>query len=535
MEYQADQWRRTRQLQVLIVRVSVILIGFLTAALVIVILWPVRSALERREESEFGVQAQLVQLEVRSYFDQTLQLSLQLPSRTRIREELVAYLSGKRTLDSYVEFTQPKLQDAVDASPGMVATFRFGPEGEPLTGAYVSAQELPPVRLESREALVMPDMPTIRDQSVVLVQVPIEHPGYGLAGFDIVAVSVRGLRTSIQTSVRSMSNAVVTVATSEQDNPSVAITSSRSETASHDELRVLESLQRVAGTSAEAAVRIDVRSQARIAALDRVSPNWYLVVHQSEAVLFQSVSSDIRLFLIVVIVLGLSAVGVAGLVLGILSRRTLAETGQLSCIVDQQTEELTLLLNEVHHRVKNDIMLMNAFLSLKAADVDAPEAKEALAEAQKSLLAMGRVYELLHRSGDYGTVSLRPLFEGVVEQARAMSGGDHVLIDCEVDDVRVDRRTAVPLTIIVNELLTNAVKHGSGHNRTIRAFVTLTRDDGGDLTLSVSDDGERFEQPVLDGAYGFGLRMVQALAEQLGGQMIVSNEPAATVTVRVVS
>jgi len=518
-----------------IVRISVILIAALTVALVAVILFPVRSALERREESEFSVRSHLVLSEVQSYFDQAVQLSLQLPSRTRIREELVAYLSGERTRQSYIEFAQPKLQDAVDASPGMVAAFRYAPNGEPLTGAYVDPDRLPGVTLDASDPVVIPGTQAIRQQLVILVQVPIDHVGYGRAGFDIVAVSAEPLQMTTRSSARSMKGATVTIVAYDGRTANGAIRSAERADEEQTQLQAVTSLIAEMGHQTSQLRRLKIDGELRVASTERVRTNWYVVIHQRESVLFKSVRSDITAFLVVVILIGLSAVVVAGLVLRLLSRRTLAETGQLTRIVDEQTEQLELLLNEVHHRVKNDIMLMNSFLSLKAFDADAPEAQEALAEAQKTLLTMGRVYELLHRSGDYGAVSLKPLLEGLVIQARSISDESSVVIERCVEDVRVDRKTAVPLAIISNELLTNAVKYSSRDGGVVRVRVTLVRNELDGVTLTVSDDGVPFGRNVLEGEYGFGLRMVQALTDQLGGEVRLSNDPEPTAVVRIPS
>ncbi len=533
MQYQADQLRRTRRLQVQIVRISVILMALLTGALVVVILLPVRSALELREEREFGVRARLVCSEVEGYFDQSVQLALQVPSRTRIREELVAYLSGEGTRQSYIDFTQPKLQDAVDASPGMVAVFRYAPDGRPLIGAYTTSDELPEVILDARGPVVIPGTTTIRRQLVVLIQVPIDHAGYGLAGFDIVAVSAEPLRAAIRSSTKSMRGATVIVATSDGQTADVAVTSAEDTGSDQAVIQAVTILNPEVPKRSSEPLRFEIAGETRVAAIDRFRTGWYTIVHQSESVLFESVRADTGVFLVVVIVIGLSAVVVAGLVLGFLSRRTLAETGQLTQVVDEQTEQLKLLLNEVHHRVKNDITLMNSFLSLKALDADTPEAEEALAEAQKMLLTMGRVYELLHRSGDYGEVSLKPLFDGLVDQAMSISGEQRIAIDRHLGEFSVDTKTAIPLAIIANELLTNAAKYGAREEKTLGVRVSLDRVGEKGVSLTVSDDGPPFGRDVLAGEYGFGLRMVQALTDQLGGEMSLSNDPQPTAAVRV--
>jgi two-component sensor histidine kinase len=395
----------------------------------------------------------------------------------------------------------------------MVAAFRYAPDGTSLTGAYVTPDQLPDVLVDAQEAVVIPGTRTLREDVVILVQVPIDHVGFGRAGLDIVAVSTEPLQTSIRSSARSVRGATVVVAFSDGKSTNVAITSA-------DE------------HSAQLA-HPDVGDESRATAIKRFRTDWSTVVHQSESVLFESVRSDIRLFLVVVIVLGMSAVVVAGLVLGLLSRRTLAETGQLSRIVEEKTGQLTLLLNEVHHRVKNDIMLMNSFLGLKAAQARVPEAQEALADAQMTLLTMGRVYELLHRSGDYGSVSIESIIDGLVDQARGLSGEGRVTIERSVENISVDRRTAVPLAIIANELLTNAIKHSGQEGVPVRVRVTLEQDEHGDVTLVVADSGIPFNRQVLAGEFGFGLRMVQALTEQLGGELTLSNDPEPVVVLRV--
>jgi hypothetical protein len=272
--------------------ISVFLIAALTGALVVVILMPVQSAFELREEREFALRAQLLFSEVESYFDQSVQLALQVPSRTRIREELVSYLSGDVTRQSYIEFSQPKLQDAVDGSPGMVAVFRYAPDGRPLTGAYVTPDELPEVILDARNPVVIPGTTTIRRESVVLIQVPIDHGGYGLAGFDIVAVSAEPIRAAMSSSTESMRGATVIVATSDGTTADVALTSSEAPGSDQADLPAVAVLKAGVPDQSTDPLRFEIGGETRVAAIDQFRPGWYTIVHQSESVLFESVRAD---------------------------------------------------------------------------------------------------------------------------------------------------------------------------------------------------------------------------------------------------
>lgn len=503
--FQSAQWHRTRRLQLSLVRTSLILMTCLTVGLVVVIAWPVRDALYRRVTNEFDARGRLVLAEVQGFVDQSMQLAMQVPSRTLIRQELVAYLNGERTLEWYVGFTRPKLEDAVAAAEGMVGVFRYDPGGRPIVGTFADPDMLPEVDVDHPQPMLVPSVCSAAGTPALVFQVPIVHPGFGLAGFDIVALSTDALATSLSAQSDGVGGARIELDLTDADC---------------DDPIVVEDGRYEGDRGPFHIVTFEIPEALSLS----------VAIPARE--LFALVRRDLQLFFAVVAVLGLLSIAIAAIVLGILSRRTMLETGELSRIVDEQTQQLQLLLREVHHRVKNDVQLMNAFLMLRATDTESVEVRTALEEAGESLEVMGRVYGLLHQTGDYGHVQMKTVVDGLIAQTKKMASGAALSIHSDVDDRLVARRLAIPIGIVANELLTNVAKYGAGGDprRPVSTWISFKTISDSSLRLTVADDGEAFPDQVIAGEYGFGLKMVALLTEQFGGTLTITKKPRPTVS-----
>jgi two-component sensor histidine kinase len=508
---------------------SLIFILCLTLGLTAVIHWPVRAALERRELDELRAQGAFIQSEVSGFLTQAEQLARQLPSRTRIREELVSYMQGQRSLQSYIEFARPKLADAVSASMRMVSAYRFDRDKNPIVGVNVEQRGLPPLAFDPEAVVMLPGSGRGEGPNVVYFVVPIAEQGYGLAGYDVVGISLEALAERVTEAAERSGGAHVAIAWRGEDGVAMPLHSA----GTPEQIR--SAMRDLAGdgtaTVYDGKTVHDVRSQGGdlLLLLYDLRQGWVLGVSRERTALLEGVKADTYLFMASVGLLGLLAAGVAVAVLRTLSRRVVSDTDELDRIIDTQTRDLELLLKEIHHRVKNDISMMTSFLALKASQTAAPEAEQALAEAQRSLHVMGRVYERLQHAGHYTEASLQPLLSGVVSDV-AGGNGTHPEVTHAIEAVTVPRKIAIPLGIIVNELVTNALKYGRGQEP---VSVKLRAIDDTALELRVASGGATFPEEVLRGEYGFGLTMVDTLARQYYGELCLVNERHATAVVRI--
>ena len=185
------------------------------------------------------------------------------------------------------------------------------------------------------------------------------------------------------------------------------------------------------------------------------------------------------------------------------------------------------LVQETDHRVKNTIQSVASLLMLQARSCNAPEARAALEDANRRLGVFTRVHELLHRNsaGDRA-VDLADVVSTLAEALRA-TFTDRVALRVVADHVMVDGALATPLTLLVNEAVTNAFKHAYPGGRAGEIFVRVARTTDGGLRVAIQDDGVGFSPDVCNGS--MGLTLMRTFASQLGGDLAVLSDEGTTI------
>lgn len=188
-------------------------------------------------------------------------------------------------------------------------------------------------------------------------------------------------------------------------------------------------------------------------------------------------------------------------------------------------EEKEVLLGEIHHRVKNNMQVITSMLQLQSGYVKDPQDAAIFADCQARIQAMALVHDRLYRSGNFATIDfsahLREIIALIVRGQSGPPGRIRVIVESEGVQVNLD--TAIPLGLIVAELITNAYKHAfpDGRSGAITACLVRTRER--ELTLTVEDDGvgmpAGFEP---ERARSLGLRLIRALGQQLRGNLSIA-------------
>jgi PAS domain S-box-containing protein len=201
-------------------------------------------------------------------------------------------------------------------------------------------------------------------------------------------------------------------------------------------------------------------------------------------------------------------------------------TGAINMLVDiserkQAETQQRILLNELNHRVKNNMQMLQSLLASAARNTQHGEAKQVLGEASDRLAAMAAAQRVLYGTTD-ATRFDGPEFLNAVCKTAQHAFPAEIRIDCRADVGALPNDAAMPLALILNELLTNAVKHGMKDRKgTIQ--VGLERD-GDSLLLYVEDGGPGFDLGAVV-RRSSGLQLVQGLARQLRGRFEVRRNP----------
>ena len=194
-------------------------------------------------------------------------------------------------------------------------------------------------------------------------------------------------------------------------------------------------------------------------------------------------------------------------------------------------DEKEVLLKEVHHRVKNNLQVIASRLALQALEQRAnPAVTAALRDGQNWVKSISLIHEMLYQSDDLTSVEFQPFLEQLVAQlGRAFAGGGAGAVSCAVHapGVRLGTSTAVPLGLVINELLSNAYKHAFAGGRNGHVDIYLAAEADG-FCLRVCDDGAGLPAGFsLDTTVSLGLRLVRSLARQLEGRIGAAGRPAA--------
>lgn len=181
-------------------------------------------------------------------------------------------------------------------------------------------------------------------------------------------------------------------------------------------------------------------------------------------------------------------------------------------------KEKTTLLNEVHHRIKNNIASIESLLTLQLDTLKSPEAASALQDAIGRVGSMRILYEKLLYSDDYREISVRGFLESLIDTVLALFPGKaRIACERDIEDFQLSPKTLSSLGIVVNEILTNIMKHAFEGKESGLIRISLTKV-GRHVTLSIQDDGKGFPGDFNSGeSAGFGLMIVRMLSEQMKG------------------
>lgn len=173
----------------------------------------------------------------------------------------------------------------------------------------------------------------------------------------------------------------------------------------------------------------------------------------------------------------------------------------------QRAEEKGMLLNEIHHRVKNSLQIVSSVLHMQLPRVKDPEAAELLRSSETRVRAIAAVHERLYRDDDISSIDFESYLRGLCDDvARAYDAPEAVIV--ETCPVAISRDQAISLALIVNELVTNAFRHGGRPCR-------VQLHDGGpeSFCLTVCDTGHGPSEDNVSG--GLGTRLIESLCRQL--------------------
>lgn len=194
-------------------------------------------------------------------------------------------------------------------------------------------------------------------------------------------------------------------------------------------------------------------------------------------------------------------------------------------------EEKDILLKEVYHRVKNNLQVIASMLSIQAMYLDDDHMKKILEDSQNRIFSIALVHQKLYASNDLSSIAVDDYFKDLVGQISGLYGGYEVVIDLEVENIKLDIDTIMPMGLITNEVMTNSFKYAFAGVENARIKVEIKNNEQNQVVFRISDNGKGFqEEPNINRPKSLGMQLISLLASQLNAELTLDTKNGVTYT-----
>ncbi len=221
---------------------------------------------------------------------------------------------------------------------------------------------------------------------------------------------------------------------------------------------------------------------------------------------------------------------IASLALGIyLLYRQKSKTNS---ILEQKNKQITgmlqekdLLLREIHHRVKNNLQVVSSLLNLQSNYITDEIALEAINEGKNRVLSMALIHQNLYSDEHLTAIETKGYFNDLLDQLFESYNIDeqYITLEKDIDNFLIDVDTMIPLGLITNELISNALKHAF-KDRTQGKIYFSVKDIDGNISITIKDNGIGVEPTSFAASRSFGNKMIQAFVQKMKANLQVRND-----------
>ena len=209
--------------------------------------------------------------------------------------------------------------------------------------------------------------------------------------------------------------------------------------------------------------------------------------------------------------------------------RSEAETQAANAALAASLTERETLLKEIHHRVKNNLQIISGLLYKQARTSVSEDVKNTLKDGQDRIQAMALVHQSLYQRDELSYINARDFVQELVEHLqRSQDRAEEVTVTTDAADETLDMDQAIPVGLILNELITNAFKYAFGEQRAdARLNIAFERvDDGKAFELRVADNGRGLPPEFTEkSSKSLGMNLIRGLTRQLRGKWQISENP----------
>lgn len=214
--------------------------------------------------------------------------------------------------------------------------------------------------------------------------------------------------------------------------------------------------------------------------------------------------------------------------------KVLMQTRTLSVQVNQLMKDKEMLLKEIHHRVKNNLMVISSLLSMQSRDIEDEKAKAFFRESRNRAQSMALIHERLYRATDLKRIDIGEYISSLANDlfSAYITDPDKVKLEIDVEEIMIDINVTIPLGLILNELITNSLKYAFPGDKKGKLNVKFYKD-GNEFFLIVSDNGIGFPEDFnFMKSDSLGVQLIDSLTGQLDGELEIEGTNGTTFRIK---
>jgi len=208
------------------------------------------------------------------------------------------------------------------------------------------------------------------------------------------------------------------------------------------------------------------------------------------------------------------------------------EIGAKNQQLEQLLQENKWLLQEVHHRVKNNLQTVTSLLTSQMESAEKGPAVDAIRESRQRIEAIAMIHQRLYNSNNHSSVMMPAYVADLVEHLReAFRPGPRIVFSLFIESIALDISAALPAALILNEAISNALKHAFPGEMQGTITVRVSSFSENKVMLEVGDDGIGFSEKTIISSKSFGIRLIKGLVSDISGESQIVNGNGTTVRV----
>jgi PAS domain S-box-containing protein len=189
--------------------------------------------------------------------------------------------------------------------------------------------------------------------------------------------------------------------------------------------------------------------------------------------------------------------------------------------VNKIIQEKDILIKELHHRVKNNMQVISSMLNLQSNLIQDTQLKSIFSDSQRRIKSMASVHDLLYQASDYSTINFKSYLENLISDIinSFKNPEQNIKLLLKIDEIQFSLNKAIPLGLLINELVTNSIKHGFKNRKNCKIQIELNCKLKTHYELHYKDDGNGFQSDNITSTDNLGMMLLENLTDQLEGQL----------------